>query len=146
MTLLRRRIQAAANGQVRHETILLVHGWPDSWRSWQRVLPLFDSRFHVIAVDQLGFGASSKPEKASYSTEMFAANLHSFISGLKLDNVFLVGHGLGSFNAWLYAAKVSVPGTHSVLITRHPAYYCLLPNAAPKQTCGVGYIGFCGDH
>jgi pimeloyl-ACP methyl ester carboxylesterase len=49
--------------------------------SWQRVLPLLDSRFHVIAVDQLGFGLSDKPNKASYSTSMFAANLHTFIAG-----------------------------------------------------------------
>jgi pimeloyl-ACP methyl ester carboxylesterase len=98
--------QAAAKGQVRHETLLFVHGWPDSWRSWQRVLPLLDSRFHVVAVDLLGFGESSKPDKASYSVTMFAENLHSFISGLGLDNVVLVGHGMGSFHAWVYAAKV----------------------------------------
>lgn len=88
-----------------HATVLLLHGWPDSWRSWQRVLPLFDSRFRVIALDQLGFGLSSKPTKASYSTAMFADNLKSFIAGLELDNVFLVGHSLGSFNAVLFAAK-----------------------------------------
>jgi hypothetical protein len=28
-------------------------------------------------------------------------------TGLRLDNVFLVGHGLGSFNSWLFAGKVS---------------------------------------
>ena len=96
-------------------TILLVHGWMDSWRTWQRVLPLLDTRFRVIAVDQLGFGLSSKPDGASYSTTMFADNLNTFISGLELDNVFLVGHSLGAFNAWFYAAKVSAPSCNAPL-------------------------------
>lgn len=87
-------------------TLLFVHGWPDSWRSWQRVLPLLDPGLRIVAMDQRGFGNSSKPccSQAEYTTTTFANDIHRLIVNLKLTNVVLVGHSMGSFNVWLAAA------------------------------------------
>ena len=42
--------------------LVLVHGWPDSIRCWDRVVPLLSDRFRVIAYDQRGFGRSGMPD------------------------------------------------------------------------------------
>jgi pimeloyl-ACP methyl ester carboxylesterase len=42
--------------------VLLVHGFPEVAYSWRYQLPaLAAAGYHAVAVDQLGYGRSSKP-------------------------------------------------------------------------------------
>jgi len=43
------------------KTLVLVHGLGASSERWQYVLPFFESNFHVIVPDLIGFGYSDKP-------------------------------------------------------------------------------------
>ena len=42
-------------------SLLLVHGWPETWYSWRLVMPTLARDFSVVAVDQRGIGLSDKP-------------------------------------------------------------------------------------
>src|SRR5688500_7716898 len=43
--------------------VLLVHGWPESWWSWRRQLPVLGAAgYHAVAVDLPGYGRSDKPD------------------------------------------------------------------------------------
>lgn len=42
--------------------VVFLHGWPDSWFSFSRVLPLLPESRRALAVDQRGFGDSDRPE------------------------------------------------------------------------------------
>jgi pimeloyl-ACP methyl ester carboxylesterase len=46
------RINAVTGGE--GPAILLLHGWPETWRDWHRVMPLLARHFSVVAIDLPG--------------------------------------------------------------------------------------------
>ena len=43
-------------------TVLLIHGFPESWYSWRYQLPALGAAgYHAVALDVRGYGRSSKP-------------------------------------------------------------------------------------
>jgi pimeloyl-ACP methyl ester carboxylesterase len=75
---------------------VFLHGWPDSWFSFSRVLPLLPERLHVFVPDQRGFGDSEKPD-AGYRIEDFAADAAAFLDAVSVKRATVVGHSFGSF-------------------------------------------------
>ena len=51
--------------------LLLVHGWPQHWWSWRKVIPTLAERYRVLAVDLRGWGWSDAPAGA-YAKQTFA--------------------------------------------------------------------------
>jgi pimeloyl-ACP methyl ester carboxylesterase len=47
--------------------ILLLHGYPSSSRMFDPLLPLLNSKYHLIAPDYPGFGLSEAPSPASFA-------------------------------------------------------------------------------
>jgi non-heme chloroperoxidase len=91
-------IHFAESGDVQGEPILFLHGWPDSWFSFSRVIPLLPDRLHAFALDQRGFGDSDKPH-AGYRIEDFAADAAAFLDAVSVERATIVGHSFGSFVA-----------------------------------------------
>ena len=58
------------------KTLTLVHGLGASSERWQYVLPFFESDFHVIVPDLIGFGYSDKPI-ADYTIDYFSNFLNN---------------------------------------------------------------------
>ena len=48
-------------GSPSHPTVVLLHGWPQNWWAWRRLIPLLAARFRVICPDTRGFGWSDAP-------------------------------------------------------------------------------------
>jgi len=47
------------SGLADDETIILLHGWPDSVRTWDAIIPaLVDAEYHCLAPSLRGFGAT----------------------------------------------------------------------------------------
>lgn len=88
------------NGHV----IIFLHGYTDSWRSFERNLPLISDKLHVYALDQRGHGESSQPA-CCYAQADFAADVVAFMDALKIRKATLVGHSMGSFIAHKVAAE-----------------------------------------
>ncbi len=40
------------------EVVLFIHGLPEGWYSWSKVLPLVDHNYHLIAIDMKCYGRS----------------------------------------------------------------------------------------
>jgi non-heme chloroperoxidase len=80
------------------EAIVFVHGWPDSWFSFSRVLALLPTRYRALALDQRGFGDSERPA-CCYGIDDLAADLVVFLDAVGIKRASLVGHSLGSFIA-----------------------------------------------
>jgi pimeloyl-ACP methyl ester carboxylesterase len=70
--------------------VLLVHGFPESWWAFHRVIPLLAERHRVVAVDLRGFGDSSVAGEGFTST-VAADDLHRLVAALGLGPVHLVG-------------------------------------------------------
>ena len=92
------RIHYAESGDARGTPVVFVHGWPDSWFSFSRVLRLLPATLRLIALDQRGFGESDHPD-SGYTIPGFAADLVALLDALEIDRAVLVGHSDGSFVA-----------------------------------------------
>ena len=83
--------------------VVLLHGWPQTWREWRRVVPGLASRYTVIAPDLRGFGDSDKPS-GGYDKRTVAEDVFQLVQQLALGPVDLVGHDIGMMAAYAYAA------------------------------------------
>jgi pimeloyl-ACP methyl ester carboxylesterase len=88
----------AEQGDPDGEAVVFLHGWPDSWFSFSRVLPLLPRHLRALAVDQRGFGDSDRPE-SGYAIPNLAADVVAFLDALAIDRATLVGHSFGTFVA-----------------------------------------------
>jgi 4,5:9,10-diseco-3-hydroxy-5,9,17-trioxoandrosta-1(10),2-diene-4-oate hydrolase len=81
------------------ETVLLLHGGgpgASAWTNFGRTLGVLADRFHVLAVDQVGFGRSSKP--AEFAKQYFAASadaLAELLDVLGIATAHCIGNSLG---------------------------------------------------
>jgi pimeloyl-ACP methyl ester carboxylesterase len=80
-----------------------VHGWPENWYAWRRVMPALARDFQVIAVDQRGIGRTEKPQDG-YDTGSLATDLASLMTALGHQRFAVVGHDTGHFISYALAA------------------------------------------
>ena len=73
--------------------IVLVHGFPESWWAFHKVIPLLSSRLRVFAVDLRGFGDSTVAEE-DFSSSTAAEDVHALIATLGVGPVHLVGQDI----------------------------------------------------
>lgn len=95
-------LQYVVQGDSSSMPVLLLHGFVDSWRSFERVLPHLPPSVYVLAPTQRGHGESSHPE-SGYSVNDFAADLLSLMDALDLPRSVIVGHSMGSAVATRFA-------------------------------------------
>ena len=62
----------------RGKPLLLLHGWPEFWLTWEPVMARLSDRFMLIAPDLRGFGDSDKPE-GPYGPDGHAADMLAVI-------------------------------------------------------------------
>lgn len=82
--------------------ILLIHGFPESWWAFRKLIPLLARAHRVIAVDLRGFGDSDADAEACGSSTT-AEDLHRFIEQLGLGPVHLVAQDIGGGTAFRLA-------------------------------------------
>lgn len=80
--------------------IVLLHGWPQNWYAWRRVIPLLAGDFSIVAPDLRGFGWSDAPA-GDYAKETLAADIVALLEVLELEDVVLAGHDWGGFVGFL---------------------------------------------
>ena len=88
----------------RGPALVLLHGFPQDWFEWRRVMPRLAQRFTVIAVDLRGVGGSA-PSVAGYAAVDLAEDVHQLIDGLGLDPAHVVGHDVGGWVAYAFARR-----------------------------------------
>ncbi len=105
---------AAANGK----TVLLLHGKNFSGFYWESTIAALAARgFRVIAPDQLGFGASSRPN-IHYSFHQMAENTKALLDHLGVQQVDLIGHSMGGMVAVRFT--LLYPETVAKLVLEDP--------------------------
>src|SRR6476619_3130806 len=88
----------------RGDPVVLLHGWPETWYAWHKVMPALAKNYTVIAPDLRGLGDSSKP-LTGYDGKTVAEDIHQLVTRLGFKTIFLVGHDIGSFVVYPYAAE-----------------------------------------
>lgn len=97
------------------KTLVLIHGYPQSWYEWHKVMPELARHYHVIAPDLRGAGGSDAPA-TGYDKKTMAADIHGLLVRLGRDHdVRVVGHDIGTMVAYAYAAANRQDVTELVL-------------------------------
>ena len=107
--------------------IVLVHGSRLHAHVWNHFSRRFESRFHIVAVDQRGHGDSGWCPRQSYELEDFYRDLRAVIEARGLKRFTLIGHSLGGRVSMLYASRHPEDLERLVLVDITPGR----PNASP---------------
>lgn len=86
-----------------NKTAVLFHGRNFCAATWNGTISALTSKgYRVIAVDQVGFCKSSKPERYQYSLHQFALNTNNLLKTLGLNKTTVIGHSFGGMLAARY--------------------------------------------
>ncbi|MFO7980040.1 MAG: alpha/beta hydrolase [Candidatus Aminicenantes bacterium] len=75
-------------------SLVFVHGWCNDMSYWENQIPAFSSGYKVITLDLAGHGISGK-EREFWTMEAFGKDVASVIKREGLENIILIGHGMG---------------------------------------------------
>lgn len=113
------------------EPVVLLHGWPQSWYCWRKIIPVLAQHYMVIAPDLRGLGDSSRPLDG-YDKATIAEDIRKLTRDqLGFGRYFLVGHDWGGPVAFSLAATypeairrlvmldTAVPGDGSGTFSQH---------------------------
>ena len=99
-------------------TIVLLHGFPQTWWEWRHVIPAFtDAGFRVVAPDYRGAGHSWRPP-GGYDKVTVAGDVRRLLrEHLAIDGpIVLAGHDLGLMVAYAYAQAFRDELSHLVVV------------------------------
>jgi pimeloyl-ACP methyl ester carboxylesterase len=114
------------SGPADGETIVLLHGFPESSASWSAVTPrLVDAGFRVLAPDQRGYSPGARPlSRRSYRLDTLAEDVIALLDAAGVERAHVVGHDWGGSVAW--ALGMWHPerlASLTTLSTPHPAAF-----------------------
>lgn len=91
------RLHYVQAGDEAADPLVLVHGFPQSWVMWRRILPSLAERYSVVAVDLRGYGDSEKPPAdAGHDQGTKAADINALVRHLGRGRVVMIGHDRGA--------------------------------------------------
>ncbi|MGB7183958.1 MAG: alpha/beta hydrolase [Burkholderiaceae bacterium] len=88
--------------------LVLLHGWPEFWYAWHKLVPLLSDKFELIMPDLRGFGATEKPHKHPSDQDnaaVMAEDIYALAGALGLKQFGLVSHDVGSQVAQMFARR-----------------------------------------
>jgi pimeloyl-ACP methyl ester carboxylesterase len=105
--------KGAPNGQ----TAVLLHGKNFCGATWdQTITALSDAGYRVVAPDQIGFCASSKPEHYQYTFQQLAGNTQALLQHIGVTRSVIIGHSTGGMLATRYALMYPQAVSRLVLV------------------------------
>ena len=131
---LRLHVAEAGSG----EPLLLVHGWPQHWFMWRKLIPSLAERYRVICPDLRGFGWSDAPP-GRYEKKTLARDLLRLLDVLELERVRLVGHDWGGFTGFLACLEAPQRFERFAALCIVSPWY--RPPLSPVLLAGLAYQG-----
>jgi pimeloyl-ACP methyl ester carboxylesterase len=135
-------LNVALAGDQSKPAVILLHGFPESHRTWREIAPRLEDDFFLIMPDQRGFGASDQPQEvAEYKTDTLIGDVFALADALGVEDFALVGHDWGGAIAWPTAMRRDKRLTRLAIINApHPVIFqkSLIDNA--DQRAASQYI------
>ena len=118
-------LNVALAGPADGKPILLLHGFPESHRTWRNQIADLSRDHFVIAPDQRGFAGSDKPRGAkNYQAGTIVADAVALMDALRIDKFTLVGHDWGGAIAWAAALRHPLRVKRLVIVNApHPLIF-----------------------
>jgi pimeloyl-ACP methyl ester carboxylesterase len=120
--------------------VLLVHGFPESWWAFHKIIPMLSTDHRVVAVDLPGFGDSGTGSDV-HDSRVFADALGGLIDHLGMGPVHLLGQDIGGIPTYRLAA------TSPHLVRSYTGIEMALPGYGLEQFAdvangGMWHVGF----
>ena len=80
--------------------LILLHGWPQTWYEWRKVMPALANKFTVVAPDLRGLGLSEKTP-TGYDKHTIANDIAALVKHLGEQSAIVVGHDMGGKVAYV---------------------------------------------
>lgn len=110
-----------------HRTLVFLHYWGGSGRTWKEVATALGGRNRCLMLDLPGWGQSS-PSRCEYRVADLAESVSGMIDAYQLRDVVLVGHSMGGKIAQYLAGQRPAWLKELVLVASSPA----LPMDVPE--------------
>ena len=117
--------------------LILLHGWPQTWYEWHKVMPALATKFTVVAPDLRGLGPSEKTQ-TGYDKHTIANDIAALIKHLGERSAIVVGHDMGGKIAYVLSLLQPELVTKLILVD------CMPPGAEnmdPRKG-GMWHYGF----
>tara|TARA_Y100000815_G_scaffold254652_1_gene260854 strand:- start:315 stop:1250 length:936 start_codon:yes stop_codon:yes gene_type:complete len=99
-------LNVASFGDRDAPALILLHGFPESHRTWRHQLLALGLSHFVIAPDQRGYGRSSKPPGVeAYDAKLLMDDIIALADAFGLREFTLIGHDFGGSLAWSTAMR-----------------------------------------
>ena len=138
------RLHCVEAGPEQGPPVILLHGFPEFWRGWDRQIgPLARAGFRVVVPDQRGYNISEKPQGVeSYHIDTLVADVAALIHDLGHERAHIVGHDWGGVIAWAVAiSRPAVVDKLVILNAPHPGAFGR-EIRRPEQRKRSWYVGF----
>jgi pimeloyl-ACP methyl ester carboxylesterase len=124
--------------------VLLLHGFPESWRAWRHQIPALAQGRRVVAVDLRGYGDSDKPPRvADYAPDILSADVAALIQALGAETATVIGHDWGGAIAWGTALDHPKVVEKLVVVNcPHPRIFLRALSSNPAQMLRSWYMLF----
>jgi 2-hydroxymuconate-semialdehyde hydrolase/2-hydroxy-6-oxo-octa-2,4-dienoate hydrolase len=80
------------------DPVIMLHGsgpGVSALANWQRNIPTLSQRFHVLAPDIVGFGATERPDDIVYSLRTWTDHVWAFLDAHDIEKTAIVGNSVG---------------------------------------------------
>lgn len=125
--------------------VLLLHGFPQSHRSYDAVAPLLAAEgIRTIAFDQRGYSPGARPDgQENYRLPLLAGDALGVLDALGAESAHVVGHDWGAVVAWYLAARhPERVRSLTALAFPHPDAYRAAFKQDPEQQAASEYLDF----
>jgi pimeloyl-ACP methyl ester carboxylesterase len=118
-------LNVALAGDPANPAVILLHGFPESHRTWREVAPRMKDRFFVVMPDQRGFAGSDLPQDVDeYRTDLLIDDVFALADALGIERFALVGHDWGGAIAWGAALRGDARLTRLAIVNApHPVIF-----------------------
>ena len=118
-------LNVALAGDPANPPVILLHGFPESHRTWREVAPRLDDRFYLVMPDQRGFAGSDRPQEvAAYDSDTLVDDIFALADAMSLESFALVGHDWGGAISWAAALRGDPRLTRLAIVNApHPVVF-----------------------
>lgn len=118
--------------------VVLLHGWPQHWWTWRKVIPALSAERRLICPDLRGFGWSEAPA-GTYELQGLADDILALMDELGLEQVELIGHDWGGYAGFLLCLKAPERFRHYLALgINHPWFEP--PKVSPAALNRTAYM------
>jgi pimeloyl-ACP methyl ester carboxylesterase len=135
-------LNVATAGDRENPAVVLLHGFPESHRTWREVAPRLQDNFFLVMPDQRGFAGSDRPQDIdAYTTELLVDDIFALANTFGLDAFALVGHDWGGAIAWSAALRGDSRLTRLAIVNApHPVVFQTSLIESADQRAASQYI------